>query len=101
MSVSDIQQTGQDAPVGQRQKSDGATQATKATGRAKEALKAGARRGAAAARTQAAAAGRKVSQIAQERPLTSVSAAVGIGLAAGFLAGVCAGRSAMSRPRGV
>jgi ElaB/YqjD/DUF883 family membrane-anchored ribosome-binding protein len=99
MSVSDIQDTPR-ASVETRLNGDGSTAVKTGAARAKQALKTGAQRGAEIARTQAAVAGRKVSEIAQERPLTSVSTALGAGLAVGFLAGVCAGRSmASSWPR--
>lgn len=96
MSVTDIQEMGQETgrAASRQRKGDGLAQSSKsAATKAKQALQAGARRGAAAARTQTTAAGRKVSLVTQERPLASVSTALGVGLAVGLLAGVCAARS--------
>jgi len=105
MSVTDIENaspdTGRAAAAKPSPKADGLAQNSKiAAAKARQALQAGARRGATAARTQAAAAGRKLTQVTQERPLASVSTALGVGLAVGLVAGVCATRSLGVRARG-
>jgi ElaB/YqjD/DUF883 family membrane-anchored ribosome-binding protein len=91
MSVTDFDDTGRtDTP---RADGNGLAEAPAKAARLKQTLQDGARRGAEAARAQTAAVGQKVSQMTQERPITSVSTALGVGLAAGLVLGFCLGQA--------
>ena len=90
MSVTDIQDVGQDTG---RTLGNGAEQVRKRTERAKQALQDTARKGAEAARTRAAAAGRRLTQAAQEQPMASLGTTLALGLLAGFTIGVLVGRA--------
>src|SRR3954451_21818129 len=88
---------GSDAPVNQPRKGDGLGRIAKARGaQAGKALKDGTRRSAQAAKAQAALASRKISDLTQDHPLTSVSGALALGLVAGLAVGLCAGRAMAS-----
>lgn len=96
MSVTDLQDAGpQSGRTGQlRAKGDRVAQAAKAkTAQARAALSDGARRGVQAARDQAAATGRRLSVVTQERPLASLSTAIAVGLLVGVAVGLCAGQA--------
>ena len=94
MSVSDIQDAGQDtARANGAAMKDAAEAARGKAAKAKQALQDTARKGAEAARTQAAAAGRKLTQMTQEQPVASLSTVLAVGLLAGFTIGLFVGRA--------
>jgi ElaB/YqjD/DUF883 family membrane-anchored ribosome-binding protein len=94
MSVSEIQNAVEEAT---RKNGAGLEEAaaevrTRAT-RARQALQDTARKGAEAAKTQAAAASRRLSQAAQEQPMASLGTTLAVGLFAGFVVGLMVGRA--------
>ncbi|WP_297691845.1 hypothetical protein [Phenylobacterium sp.] len=96
MSVTDIQDAGpQGGRTAQlRAKGERVAQAAKAkTAQARAALNDGARRSVQVARDQAAATGRKLSAVTQERPLTSLSTAIAVGLLVGVALGLFASQA--------
>jgi ElaB/YqjD/DUF883 family membrane-anchored ribosome-binding protein len=99
MSVSDMQDTAQakGRPAANGLGEAAANEAKaggQAAAKAKQVLQDATRRGAEAARAQAAMAGRKLTQAAQERPMESLSTTLAVGLLAGFLIGFFVARAA-------
>jgi ElaB/YqjD/DUF883 family membrane-anchored ribosome-binding protein len=94
MSVTDLQDAAQDAARtnGASLKEAGEAARNRAA-KAKQALQDTARKGAEAARTQAAAAGRRITKMTQEQPVASLSTTLAIGLLAGFTIGLLVGRA--------
>ena len=97
MSVSDIENAGQAARASANGLGKAAAKEAKAgqqaAAKAKQVLQDATRRGAEAARAQAAMAGRKLTSAAQERPMESLSGALAVGLLAGFVIGFFVARA--------
>jgi len=98
MSVSDFDDAGKAARVGANGLADAAAKEAKGGGaaaaKAKQVLQDATRRGAEAARAQAAMAGRKLTSVAQEKPMESLAGTLAVGLLAGFVIGFFVARAA-------